>query len=212
MPVIKNLHFKLGRFSLDIDRLEWADTGVTALRGVSGAGKTTLLNVLIGFHQPQAWEWHFKGEDLSRLAVSDRRLGVVFQGYDLFPHLSAEENILLVLNSRHEKKERETALRQLQVYKKQLQLEACWNTKAENLSGGEKQRVALLRAVISNPRMLLLDEPFSALDENLRDEARLLTKNFISQVNLPVLLITHDENDVRLLANHSLNISNGRII
>lgn len=213
MSLVKNINLKLDSFELAISELEIADQGVTAIQGESGSGKTTLLNVLIGLHKPTAWEWLFKGADLARLEISERRLGVVFQGYDLFPHLTAQQNIEIVLKARYPKKQdQQIQLSRLAESAEQLKLQKCWNTKAESLSGGEKQRVALLRAVFSNPRMLILDEPFSALDPNLRSESRMILKNFIHKLEVPVLLVTHDEADVSALAQHSLRMKNGRIV
>ncbi|MBY0553721.1 ABC transporter ATP-binding protein [bacterium] len=211
MSHIKNLRFKLDNFELDIPELNIPETGVTAIQGSSGSGKTTFLKTLIGLHQPSGWSWIFKGEELSRLSISKRKLGVVFQTYDLFPHLTAEENIFLILKARHEEQNHNEMHKQLQKYKSQLNLESCWKTLATNLSGGEKQRVALLRALVSNPRMLLLDEPFSALDSDLRVEARRTVKELIQQINIPVYLITHDQEDVNTLANHVIKMKAGKI-
>lgn len=213
MSLVKSINFKLGSFELTIPQLEIADVGVTAIQGESGSGKTTLLNVLMGLHNPKGWEWLFKGTDLAKLDVSERRLGVVFQGYDLFPHLTAQQNIEVVLKARYSQKQnQQVQLSKLVEASEQLKLDKCWNTKAENLSGGEKQRVALLRAVFSNPRMLILDEPFSALDADLRNESRQILKNFIHKLEIPVLLVTHDAEDVAALAQHSLRMKNGRIL
>jgi sulfate transport system ATP-binding protein/putative spermidine/putrescine transport system ATP-binding protein len=199
-------------FELVIPELEIPDIGVTAIQGESGSGKTTLLNLLIGLHKCEGYEWIFKGTDLAKLETSERRLGVVFQGYDLFPHLTAQQNIEIVLKARYPKKEnQQIQMSKLTEAATQLKLDKCWSTKAEILSGGEKQRVALLRAVFSNPRMLILDEPFSALDADLRNESRLMLKNFIHKLEVPVLLVTHDAEDVSQLAQHSLHMKNGRI-
>lgn len=212
MAFIKNLYIKLDQFELNIAELQIPDAGVTAIQGKSGSGKTTFLKALIGLYQPEGWSWVFKDENLHQLSVSERRLGVVFQSYDLFPHLTSEENILLVLNSRNSLENRVVVNQQLQKYKEQLNLNSCWNTKAQKLSGGEKQRVALLRALISNPRLLLLDEPFSALDIDLRVEARSLVREVIKQLDIPVYLITHDREDVASLSQNTIYIENGRII
>lgn len=211
MSFIKNLHYSWQNFALDIPSLEIPDSGITTLQGSSGSGKTSFLNVLIGLIQPKDWEWNFKGENLAGLKMPERRLGVVFQSYDLFPHLSAEENIRLVLNSRYSDSEIPEQNEKLKTYIRQLQLERVITTRAQNLSGGEKQRVALLRAVFSNPRMLLLDEPFAALDPELRGESRQLLRHFIEQLPVPVLLITHDDADVAYLANQKLVMKNGKI-
>lgn len=212
MSFIKNLHFKIGRFELNIPQLELPESGVIALTGGSGSGKTTLLKVLLGLHQPQNWQWQSGATALHRLPLSDRRMGVVFQGYDLFPHMTAEENIMVVLKARHSGVRRHQMLQQLAALKEQLNLQDCWQTSARDLSGGEKQRVALLRAVMSDPRMLLLDEPFSALDSNLRDEARALVKTVISQLSIPVILVTHDTEDVQRLAQYEIKLAQGRVI
>lgn len=213
MSLIKNISLKLDSFELEIPQLEIADIGITAIQGESGSGKTTLLNVLIGLHNPVKWEWSFKGTDLAKLTMSERRLGVVFQGYDLFPHLTAQQNIEIVLKTRYpQKEEQQIQLARLADSVEQLKLHKCWTTKAESLSGGEKQRVALLRAVFSNPRILILDEPFSALDVDLRNESRQVLKNFIHKLEIPVLLVTHDAEDISVLAQHSLRMKNGRII
>ena len=212
MSVIKNLISEFENFTLNIPFLEIADQGITVIQGESGSGKTTLLQTLIGIHNPQKpWEWLYKGEDLSRVAMGERRMGVVFQSYDLFPHMTAEENVLIVMKARHESRKRFEMYEKISDYKKQLNLDRCWNTEAQLLSGGEKQRIAFLRAVVSNPRMLLLDEPFSALDEKLRVESRATLKNFIQQFDIPVLLVTHDQQDVDALAQHKIQIHNGQV-
>lgn len=211
MSLIKNLLYKEGEFSLSIPQLELADEGVTSIQGPSGSGKTTLFNILTGILPISGWSWKFKGEDLAKLSVSDRRLGVVFQGYELFPHMTAAENIEIVAAARNHGIN-SSVKEKISQYKNKLQLERCWETKAAQLSGGEKQRIAFLRAVISNPRLLLLDEPFSALDENLRTESREMLRDFLKEISVPVLLITHDTEDVRALAQHQLQINEGRII
>ncbi len=211
MSSIKNLYIKFDQFELDIPELIIPDKGVTAIVGSSGSGKTTFLQTLIGLHQPKNWSWTFKGETLSDLSIGERRLGIVFQAYDLFPHLTAEDNILLILKARNSEKNYDAAKKQLEQYKKVLNLDSCWGTLADKLSGGEKQRVALLRALVSNPRILLLDEPFSALDADLRFEARQMLKKVVSQLDIPVYLVTHDKEDVEFLAQHVVCMSHGQI-
>ncbi|MFZ3231303.1 MAG: ATP-binding cassette domain-containing protein [Pseudobdellovibrio sp.] len=208
MSIIKNINLKLGSFSLIIDQLELSDRGVTAFVGPSGSGKSSFFNTLVGVYNPNNWVWLFQQQDLARLTISDRRLGVVFQSYELFPHMTAEENIKIVYDARNDKQIKFDIL--IQTYLEKLKLQNCWQTKASDLSGGEKQRVALLRALISQPRILLLDEPFSALDAAARDEARQLVKSIIHELDIPVYLITHDESDVKILADHIVSIRDGR--
>ena len=212
MSSIKNLYIKLDNFELQIPELHIPESGVTAIQGSSGSGKTTFLKALIGIHQPVGWTWTFKGQILSELSMSERRLGVVFQSYDLFPHLTAEQNVLLILNARNKNDMRDAIHREMQEYKEQLNLNLCWKTNANKLSGGEKQRVALLRALVSNPRLMLLDEPFSALDIDLRKEARCVVGALIKKLDIPVYLVTHDEEDVRSLAQNLIRIQNGKIL
>lgn len=211
MSQIKNLKFNQDGFELRIDDLEIPDQGVTAFWGPSGAGKTTFFKVLIGLYQPKNWIWTFKSENLSQMTLQERRLGVVFQNYELFPHLTAEENLKLVIRSRYSEGEQSLALQLCEEYRKRLKVEACWTTKAEVLSGGEKQRISFLRAILSKPRLLLLDEPFSALDPHLRKEARLLLKSVLAEINVPVYLITHDLEDVEALAQTQIELKEGRI-
>ncbi len=213
MSLIKNLNlqFEADHFNLKIDELEIPDQGVTAFWGPSGSGKTTLFKTLIGLYRPKNWSWIYKEIHLHELSLSDRRLGVVFQNYELFPHLTAEENIQLVMKSRYNKDELATAFQRCETFKQRLQLQSCWNTKTEKISGGEKQRVSFLRALLSRPRLLLLDEPFSALDPHLRKEARSLLKTVLEEIDLPVYLITHDEADVEALAQQRIELEKGRI-
>lgn len=209
MSLIKNLHYKFDGFELSTDSLEIPDEGITVLRGPSGSGKSTFLNILIGLEKPKSWSWTFQGVELSVLSIEDRRLGVVFQSYDLFPHMTAEENVTLVLKARNPKDQWKQLSVRLEALVSELGVAKCWRTRAQHLSGGEKQRVALLRAVISNPRLLLLDEPFSALDTESRAEARQVLKAFIERVRIPALVVTHDEEDVRVLARAVFHIQHG---
>ncbi len=206
MAQISNIKLQLGSFTLSVDQLQLSDTGVTAIQGPSGSGKTTFFNTLIGIHQPAGWSWNFNGSDLAQRKISDRQLGVVFQNYELFPHLTSEENIKIVFEARR----KDNFKSAVEAYVEKLNLMACWRTKAADLSGGEKQRVALLRALICKPQLLLLDEPFSALDIATREQARLLVKSVLTELNIPVYLISHDPEDTAFLAQHRVYIDSGR--
>lgn len=210
MFLIKNLKFKLEGFEIFCPELQFESKGITAIRGPSGCGKTTFFKILIGEYMPQDWSWHLDDFEISKLEVSERNLGVVFQTYELFPHLTAEENIKIVMKARNNFSDE--AFHELETYKKKLQLEFCWNTVAQNLSGGEKQRTAILRAIMSRPKMILMDEPFSALDPVLRQESRILIKNLIRETSIPVLMITHDEEDCRQLADRTIQMNQGRFL
>lgn len=206
MSEIKNLKLSLGHFTLDVPELVIPDQGITAIFGPSGSGKTTLFNTMIGLHQPKNWSWIFKGEDLSQLSISNRRLGVVFQGQELFPHLTAEENVLIVAKSR------KADIKDINRHIERLNLGAVWKSKAGLLSGGERQRVSLLRALLANSRMILMDEPFSALDKDNRSESRAIVKEYISRFEIPACLISHDEEDIKQLAQKTIFLKNGKLI
>ncbi len=210
MFVIKNLDFTVDNFNLKIDVLDLSEHKITAVMGPSGSGKTTLFQVLIGIYQPQNWQWNLNQIEMHNLNIEHRQLGVVFQKNELFPHLSAAENIKLIMKSRNANSKQDQQL--LEKYKSDLKLENCWQTRAENLSGGEAQRISLLRAVMSKPRLLLLDEPFSALDSELKSEARKITADVIKNLNIPTLLVTHDLEDAKSLGANILRLHQGRLV
>jgi sulfate transport system ATP-binding protein/putative spermidine/putrescine transport system ATP-binding protein len=210
MSVVKNLIRDYGNFKLEIPHWEILDSGVTALWGPSGSGKTSVFRVLLGLEECPTLSWTFKGQDLAQLPVAKKNLGVVFQNYELFPHLTAQENILFAAEAKNLRKA--DAKAQLSRLSERLGLKSCLANKAQLLSGGEKQRVALARALMSRPQFLLLDEPFSALDENLRAEARELVREVLLEENIPALLVTHDDRDLKALAQRVQKIENGRLV
>lgn len=210
MSYVENLRRDFGDFKLDIPRWDLAEQGVTVLWGPSGSGKTTVFRSLIGLESIPGLKWMVQGQDLAQLQTPARRLGVVFQTWDLFPHMSAKENILFAAKARHlSAEEIQKKLLELTV---SLNMEKFLDRKAAVLSGGEKQRVALARALVGKPRVLLLDEPFSALDEALREEGRQLLKKAIAEEKIPAILVTHDRRDVDSLAQRVSRIENGRLI
>lgn len=210
MIFLKNLAYERDSFKLEIPFLEFKYNSFNVIIGPSGAGKTTLFNLIIGLLHDERWSFMIDGEELVQKPIEKRQLGVVFQNYELFPHLSAQDNILIVMKSRNNYNAETVQL--LEQYKLQLNLDKCWYTLAENLSGGEKQRVALLRAVMSQPKLLLLDEPFSALDENNRNESRQLIKKFVTDLKLTTLLITHDQKDVEIFGDKVIRLLDGRLV
>jgi ABC-type sulfate/molybdate transport systems ATPase subunit len=207
---VKNLRREYDGFTIDIPSWDILDEGITALWGPSGAGKTSVFRLLLGLEPCPSLSWIYQGQDLARLSTPQRRLGVAFQSAELFPHMTAADNILFAAEARKlEREATETHLRELAGL---LSLEALMNRKAAVLSGGEKQRVALARALMGKPRILFLDEPFSALDADLKNEARLLVKRVIDAERIPAVLITHDRQDLDVLAAKVTEIRNGRII
>lgn len=210
MSLVENLVKHYDGFSLEIPRWEIADQGVTALWGPSGAGKTSVFRVLIGLEPCPGLKWTFAGEDLAALPVPQRRLGVLFQSLELFPHMTAQQNIEFAAASA--KLEPSIAAERMKSLTDELRMGSYLSRKAHLLSGGEAQRVALARAVIAGPRFLFLDEPFSALDAELKTEARAVVKRVIEKYRVPTLLITHDANDLEALAQNVVKISHGRLI
>jgi sulfate transport system ATP-binding protein/putative spermidine/putrescine transport system ATP-binding protein len=210
MSLVENLFRNYGDFKIDIPSWEILDEGVTVLSGPSGSGKTSVFRLLIGLEAAPNFRWIFKDHDLAKMAVPQRRLGVVFQTLDLFPHMTAEENILFAAKAREIPHEQ--AYEKLQELTKVLQMTSFLNRPVSVLSGGEKQRVAIARALSGDPRILLLDEPFSALDQELRQESRALIKSVIEKEKIPTILVTHDPADVEVLANKVSVIRNGSIV
>lgn len=209
MSLIQNISRRYADFHLQVGQWEVPDQGITALWGPSGSGKTTLFRVLLGLEPCLGWSWMFAGTDLAQLAVPERRLGVVFQNLELFPHLSGAENIRFAADARGLPSEETEA--ELESLTRVLKIQSRLDQSVRQLSGGERQRVAIARALISRPRMLLLDEPFSSLDFDLRTEARALLKDVVARYQIPAILVTHDPEDIRVLAQSSVEIRAGRL-
>lgn len=210
MSLVENLNIKFGSFHLEIPQWEILDEGITVLSGPSGSGKTSVFRALVGLELTPGFKWTFQGVNLAIMKPSQRKLGVVFQSLDLFPHMTATENILFAARARGI--EKKLAMERLTKISDSLKMEEFLNRPASILSGGERQRVAIARAVIGQPRMLLMDEPFSALDLDLRNESRKLIKELLRKENIPTLLITHDPGDIEMLGNKVSKIQFGKFI
>jgi ABC-type sugar transport system ATPase subunit len=211
MSSVRNLKRNFGDFLLDIPEWDILDQGVTALWGPSGSGKTTVFRMLLGLDRAEpGFSWTMSGTDLAALPTPERRLGVVFQSLEIFPHMTAEENIRFAADAR--KRSRTDTNRHLTELASTLGLEKCLGRRAGLLSGGEKQRVALARALIGLPRVLFLDEPFSALDAHLRNEARGLVRRALEKEKIPAVLITHDREDLDAFSGKLSEMSAGRIV
>jgi sulfate transport system ATP-binding protein len=186
---------------------------LAALLGPSGSGKTTLLRILGGLEFPDQGRVRFDGQDATGLSVQERRAGFVFQHYALFRHMTVYENIAYGLRARPrglrpteaEIDRRVTKLLHL------IQLPDIARRYPTQLSGGQRQRVALARALAIEPRMLLLDEPFGALDARVRKELRAGLREIHDQTGLTTVFVTHDQDEAMELADLVVVMSMGRI-
>ena len=190
--------------SLDIPSGEFL-----ALLGPSGSGKSTVLMMLAGFEVPTGGAITIDGRDCTRLPPQKRNIGMVFQHYSLFPHLSVLDNVAFPLKMRGEAKadRRRRAAEALEV----VRLDGYGDRMPSQLSGGQRQRVALARAIVYQPRLLLMDEPLSALDKNLREEMQLEIKRLHSELGVTVVFVTHDQGEALTMADRVAILRGGRI-
>ncbi|MFN3538052.1 MAG: sulfate/molybdate ABC transporter ATP-binding protein [Brevundimonas sp.] len=184
-----------------------------ALLGPSGSGKTTLLRILGGLEFPSAGRVRFDGEDATNLSVQERRAGFVFQSYALFRHMNVFDNIAYGLRARPRKTRPQSAeiARRVTKLLDLIQLPEIGTRYPSQLSGGQRQRVALARALAIEPRMLLLDEPFGALDAKVRKELRQGLRDIHDTTGLTTVFVTHDQDEAMELADRVVVMSMGRI-
>ena len=186
---------------------------LVALLGPSGSGKTTLLRILGGLEFPTSGRVLFDGQDATGLTVQDRSAGFVFQSYALFKHMTVFENIAYGLRARPRATRPPEAEIQRRVLKllDLIQLPQIATRFPSQLSGGQRQRVALARALAIEPRMLLLDEPFGALDARVRKELRQGLREIHDTTGLTTVFVTHDQDEAMELADLVVVMSMGRI-
>ena len=190
--------------SLDITKGEF----VTFL-GPSGSGKTTTLMMVAGFEKPSSGRINLNGKDIAPIPPFDRNIGMVFQNYALFPHMTAEDNIGFPLRMRSLSKAEirrrvgdALALVNLGDFGKKFPRE---------MSGGQQQRVALARALVFDPNVLLLDEPLGALDKNLREQMQMEIKRIHREIGITMIYVTHDQSEAMTMSDRVAVFSNGRI-
>ncbi len=184
-----------------------------ALLGPSGSGKTTLLRILGGLEYPGSGRVLFDGQDATGMTVQERRAGFVFQSYALFRHMTVFDNIAYGLKARPRAKRPEKAeiARRVTRLLELIQLPGIGGRYPSQLSGGQRQRVALARALAIEPRMLLLDEPFGALDAKVRKELRQGLREIHDETGLTTIFVTHDQDEAMELADLVVVMSMGRI-
>ena len=180
---------------------------IVSILGPSGCGKTTLLNIVLGLVRPTGGRLVYDGEDLTRVPMEKRGFNIVFQDYALFPNLNAYENIVYGLRNVKNR----TTDAEVKDLVKLLCLEEHLQKKIDELSGGQKQRVALARTLVMKPRLLLLDEPLSALDGLIKESIKTRIKTIARQFQLTTLIVTHDPEEALTLSDKVLIINEGRI-
>jgi ABC-type Fe3+/spermidine/putrescine transport system ATPase subunit len=178
-----------------------------ALLGASGSGKSTLLKIVAGLDAPDAGRVCFDGQDITTQAPERRRFALMFQDYALFPHLDVRDNV--AFGRIEQGLPRRSARDEAQALLARFGLAGHARSRVWTLSGGEQQRVALARALITQPRLLLLDEPFAALDTALRQNLRADFRARITQAGMACLLVTHDEAEARALAARAFRLADG---
>lgn len=201
---------RFGAFTALDDVSVETDAGkLVALLGPSGSGKTTLLRIIAGLEVPDSGQVYYEDEDVTERPARERNLGFVFQHYALFRHMTVFENIAFALRIRRrpkaEVKERVEELLHL------IRLEGLGSRKPSELSGGQRQRVALARALAAQPRVLLLDEPFGALDAQVRQELRQWLRNLHHAVGVTTVLVTHDQEEAFEVADQVVILNKGKV-
>jgi sulfate/thiosulfate transport system ATP-binding protein len=207
---IQGLTKSFGTFrAVDDVSFQAAEGTITALLGPSGSGKSTVLRMIAGLEQPDSGRVWVAGEELTYTSVRDRRLGFVFQHYALFRHMTVRDNVAFGLTVRRvgkpARRERVDSLLEL------VGLAPFGDRYPHQLSGGQRQRVALARALAPHPKVLLLDEPFGALDAQVRQELRRWLDDLHRELGVTSLFVTHDQEEALELANEVVVMNHGRV-
>lgn len=192
----------LENINLNIDRGK-----IISILGSSGSGKTTLLNLILGLEEPTEGEIFLEGENITNLSMEKRPFNIVFQDYALFPNLNAYDNLTYGIkrNERSAKKSEVDELIEL------LDLKDHLNKTIQKLSGGQKQRVALGRTLITKPKILLLDEPLSALDGVIKEKIKEQIKNISKELGMTTIIVTHDPEEALTMSDKILVLNKGTV-
>jgi putative spermidine/putrescine transport system ATP-binding protein len=194
----------LGDLSLDVAQGE-----LISLLGPSGCGKTTLLRLIAGLLAPDSGTISVSGRDLTRVAAHRRNIGIVFQNYALFPHLSVADNVAFGLRAHGvPKAEIEDRVRAALAL---VRMEGFAGRAVSALSGGQQQRIAVARAIVVKPSLLLLDEPFSALDRKLRETMQIEMRHLLRDLRITSLFVTHDQDEALVISDRIAVMNEGRI-
>jgi sulfate transport system ATP-binding protein len=190
--------------SVSIDRGK-----LTALLGPSGGGKSTLLRIIAGLEEPDSGRVYIDGQDTTHVPARRRGIGFVFQHYAAFPHMTVRDNVAFGLKVA--RTDKATTSRRVDELLDLVHLAGLAHRYPSELSGGQRQRMALARALAVEPRLLLLDEPFGALDVKVREELRAWLRRLHEQVNATTIFVTHDQEEAMELADQIVLINNGQV-
>lgn len=208
MLELKNVTKKYGNTTiLDDISLEIQQGEIVSILGPSGSGKTTLLNMILGLTDATEGQILFDNEDITNVSMEKRGFNIVFQDYALFPNLTAYENIVYGLRNKPDISTKED----VQDFIELLGLQEHVNKRIDQLSGGQKQRVALARTMVMKPRILLLDEPLSALDGVIKESIKAKIKQIAREFQLTTIIVTHDPEEALTLSDRVLIINEGKI-
>jgi sulfate/thiosulfate transport system ATP-binding protein len=206
----RNVTKRFGEFvALDDVSVDVPSGALMALLGPSGSGKSTLLRVIAGLEKPDAGEVFIAGREATQLRPQQRGVGFVFQHYAPFKHMTVADNVAFGLTVRRRPKQeiRERVHELLEL----VQLEGLGNRYPAQLSGGQRQRMALARALAVEPEVLLLDEPFGALDARVRQELRDWLRRLHDEVHVTTVFVTHDQEEAMQIADHIVLVNHGRV-
>lgn len=187
--------------------LEIGDSQIVSILGSSGGGKTTLLNIILGLLQPDSGSVVFNGNDITNTPMERRGFNIVFQDYALFPNLTAYENIVYGLRNYPDRSTKE----EIEALIDLLDLRGHLNKKIDQLSGGQKQRVALARTMVMKPKILLLDEPLSALDGVIKESIKEKIVTIAKEFHLTTIIVTHDPEEALTISDKVLILNKGKI-
>lgn len=207
---VENVSKQFGSFTaLDKIDLEIAKGSLVTLLGPSGSGKSTLLRAIAGLEPPDTGKIWISGQDATYQSVQNRKIGFVFQHYALFKHLTLRENIAFGLSIRKAAKSRIRA--RVEELLELIQMSGLGDRYPAQLSGGQRQRVALARALAVEPEVLLLDEPFGALDAKVRKELRTWLRRLHDEVGVTAILVTHDQEEAMEVSDEIVVMNKGRV-
>lgn len=200
--LFNNITFKydkeniLENYTFNVDKYE-----ILLIKGKSGIGKSTILNLIAGFEKPCSGEILLDGVNITNEKIEKRNIGYLFQEYALFPHLNVYQNISYGISHLNKKEIEKRVSELLDI----VQMKGFEKRYPNDLSGGEKQRIALARSLANSPKLLLLDEPFSSLNEELKDKLRIDLRNILKSQKITAIIVSHDSDD-KVIADRVIEI------